>query len=70
MDATTLTLTRRPGEKIQIGEDVTIEVATVRGNRTRLRITAPADRRIRRSELEPFTTEPCPACGQRLCRCD
>jgi carbon storage regulator len=46
-----LVLTRKPGEKITIGHDVTITVVEVTGNRIRLGIEAPSDVRILRSEL-------------------
>jgi carbon storage regulator len=46
-----LVLTRKIGEAIQIGDDVTIEVLEVRGGRVRLGITAPSDVGVHRSEL-------------------
>ena len=46
-----LILTRRPGESIQIGEDIEISVLEIRGNQIRLGINAPADVLVLRSEL-------------------
>jgi carbon storage regulator len=46
-----LVLTRKIGEAIQIGEQVSIEVLEVRGGRVRLGITAPSDVGVQRSEL-------------------
>ena len=46
-----LVLTRKSGEAIQIGDQVTIEVLELRGGRMRLGITAPGDVGVHRSEL-------------------
>ena len=46
-----LVLTRKIGEAIQIGDQVTVEVLEVTGGRVRLGITAPSDVGICRSEL-------------------
>jgi carbon storage regulator len=46
-----LVLTRRVGESVQIGPDVRISVAGVKGNQVRLAIEAPAATRIMREEL-------------------
>ncbi len=46
-----LTITRRPGEKIMIGDDVTIEIVEVSGTTVRVGITAPRERLIYREEL-------------------
>ena len=46
-----LVLTRKIGEAIQVGDEVTIEVLEVRGGRVRLGITAPSDIGVHRSEL-------------------
>ena len=46
-----LVLTRKPGEQITIGNDITITVVEVAGNRIRLGIDAPGDVRILRAEL-------------------
>jgi carbon storage regulator len=47
-----LVLTRKPGERIQIGENVTVVVLRTKGNRVRVGIQAPAKVRIRRGEVE------------------
>jgi carbon storage regulator len=46
-----LVLTRKPGERIHIGSDVTITVIQVQGNRVRLGIDAPRDVLVARGEL-------------------
>ena len=46
-----LSLSRRPGESVFIGDDVSVSVHSVKGNRVRLAIDAPRDVSIRRSEL-------------------
>jgi carbon storage regulator len=46
-----LTISRRAGERILIGDDVVVEVIEVSGGTVRLGITAPRERRIYREEL-------------------
>ncbi len=46
-----LILTRKVGEIIRIGDDVTIRVLEVRGSQVRLGVEAPADVRIFREEV-------------------
>lgn len=46
-----LALTRRTGETIRIGDDVTITIAEIRGNTIRVHIDAPRDVRILREEI-------------------
>lgn len=46
-----LVLTRKIGEAIQFGDNVTVEVLEVRGGRVRLGITAPSDVGIQRREI-------------------
>lgn len=46
-----LTITRRPGEKIMIGDDVVVEIVEVTGTTVRVGITAPRERQIYREEL-------------------
>jgi carbon storage regulator len=47
----TLSLSRRPGEVIVIGDDVEVKVVWVEGDRVRLNITAPPSVRIDRLEV-------------------
>ena len=49
-----LVLSRKPGERIRIGEDIFVEVRRVEGNRVTIAIDAPRDVHILRGELEPF----------------
>jgi carbon storage regulator len=46
-----LVLTRKVGERIRIGDDVTVQVLEVRGGQVRLGLAAPADVRIFREEI-------------------
>jgi carbon storage regulator len=47
-----LVLTRKNGESIEIGDQITITVVKVSGNQVRLGIEAPKDVGIRRSEIK------------------
>ena len=49
-----LVLTRKVGERIQIGNDITLVVTKCAGNRVTLGIEAPKDVRIVRGELEEY----------------
>ena len=49
-----LVLTRKVGERIQIGDNITVVVTKSAGNRVTLGIEAPKDVRIVRGELEKF----------------
>lgn len=46
-----LVLSRKQGEQLKIGDDVTISVIEVRGHRVRLGIQAPGTTRVMRAEL-------------------
>ena len=46
-----LILTRRPGESVKIGDDITITVLAVRGNQLRLGFTAPQNVSVHREEV-------------------
>ena len=46
-----LVLTRKPGERIQIGENVVLEILEVRQGQVRLGIEAPSHVRIFREEV-------------------
>ncbi|HYO26350.1 MAG TPA: carbon storage regulator [Lacipirellulaceae bacterium] len=47
-----LVLSRKIGEKIHVGNDITIEVRRVAGNRVTVAVDAPRDVRILRGELK------------------
>lgn len=47
-----LVLSRKVDEAIQIGDNITVTVIKVKGNTVRLGISAPADVRVMRGELE------------------
>jgi carbon storage regulator len=46
-----LIITRRPGEKIMIGEDIVVEVIEVSGSSVRVGIAAPRSVRVFREEI-------------------
>ncbi|MCC6850348.1 MAG: carbon storage regulator CsrA [Deltaproteobacteria bacterium] len=46
-----LVLTRKVGERIRIGDEVTVQVLEVRGGQVRLGVAAPSDVRIFREEV-------------------
>ena len=46
-----LILTRKIGESVMIGEEVTVTVLDVKGNQVRLGINAPKDVTVHREEL-------------------
>lgn len=50
-DRTSLVLTRMQGEAVEIGDNVTVEVAEIRGGKVRLRFHAPQAVKILRKEL-------------------
>ena len=52
-----LALTRKPGEKIHIGNNIVITVVEIHGNRVRISIEAPDDVRILRGELACWQEE-------------
>jgi carbon storage regulator len=53
-----LVLTRKPGEKIVIGHNITVTVCETEGNKVRIAIDAPRHVRILRAELTDFAKEP------------
>lgn len=46
-----LILTRRTGETMMIGDDVTVTVLGVKGNQVRLGVNAPRDVEVHREEI-------------------
>jgi carbon storage regulator len=46
-----LILTRRVGETLMVGENVTVTVMAVKGNQVRLGINAPKDVEVHREEI-------------------
>jgi carbon storage regulator len=52
-----LVLSRKIGEKIHVGNDITIEVRRVAGNRVTLAVEAPRQVRILRGELKEAAEE-------------
>jgi carbon storage regulator len=53
-----LVLSRKPGEKILIGDGITVTVLEVIGHRVRIGISAPDDVRILRAELADWNESP------------
>jgi len=46
-----LILTRKVGETLKIGHEITVTVLTVKGNQVRIGITAPEDVQVHREEI-------------------
>jgi carbon storage regulator len=55
-----LVLTRKEGERIRIGDDITIIIARVQGDRVRVGIEAPDSIKVVREELLERTPVPAP----------
>jgi carbon storage regulator len=53
-----LALSRKPGEKVVIGNSITVTVVSVTGNKVRLAFDAPDQVRILRAELACRQGEP------------
>jgi carbon storage regulator len=56
-DEAMLILSRKVGERIVIGNDITVVVSRVAGDRVTLGLEAPPDVHILRGELRPFDEE-------------
>lgn len=52
-----LVLTRKPGERIHIGDDIILNVVRVQGGRVRIGIEAPVHCRVLRAELAGTTPQ-------------
>ena len=55
-----LVLSRKPGQKLQIGDDITVTVLEVHGHVLRLGIEAPRDIRVLRGELQDWQAPEAP----------
>lgn len=64
-----LILTRRPGETLHIGDNITVTVLGSQGDQVRLGITAPDDVAIHRSEIyqQIGNVRPVPPVAVRAC---
>jgi carbon storage regulator CsrA len=52
-----LVLSRKAGESIKIGDEITVVINRIAGNRVTLALNAPRNLRIIRGELKPFDDE-------------
>lgn len=52
-----LVLSRKVGERIHVGDNITVEIRRIAGNRVTLALEAPRDVRILRGELEQAARE-------------
>ncbi len=66
-----LVLSRKAGQTIEIGDNITITVTKVGGNQVRIGIDAPMEMPIRRGELQVHrdSSEPDPDAIIRLAQC-
>ncbi|MFN0052061.1 MAG: carbon storage regulator [Planctomycetales bacterium] len=55
-----LVLSRKPGEKIMIGDSIELVVVAVTGNRVKLALAAPTECHIRRAECGQHVQEKLP----------
>jgi carbon storage regulator len=46
-----LILTRRPGESVKIGDDVTVSILGIKGNQVRIGFNAPREVSVHRQEI-------------------
>lgn len=64
-----LVLSRKTGEVVHIGHEVRVQVVSVRGDKVRLGIDAPAAVMVHRSEVyeraENIDRTVCPCCGHK-----
>lgn len=54
-----LVLTRKPQESIEIGENVTVKILAIEGNKVRVGITAPRTINVVRTEISTATGREC-----------
>ena len=66
-----LVLTRRPGEKVVVGDGITVTVVEVTGNKVRVGIDAPDQVRMLRGEFACRQEEPaaCDGPADSACPC-
>ncbi len=64
-----LILTRRTGETIMIGNDITVTVLSVTGNQVRMGVTAPKDVAVHREEVAERIAKQMAAAQQRCSYC-
>jgi carbon storage regulator len=60
-----LVLTRKPGERIQVGADIVVTVLEAVGNKVRIGIDAPENVRVLREELFERADYQCENLGKR-----
>jgi len=53
-----LVLSRKAGQKLQIGDNVTITILEVHGNTVRVGVEAPREIRVLRGELDSWQDQP------------
>ncbi len=51
-----LVLSRKPGERLVIGDDIVLVINKIAGNRVTIAIEAPRDVRVVRGELAPLSS--------------
>jgi carbon storage regulator len=56
-----LVLSRKEQERVKLGDEITVTIVRVSGDKVRLGIEAPKDIRVLRDELVPHDEEPQPS---------
>jgi len=59
-----LILTRRVGETLNIGDDITVTVLGVKGNQVRLGVNAPEDVEVHREEIYKIIQKEKESCNE------
>jgi carbon storage regulator len=60
-----LILTRRVGESLMVGDNITVTVLGVKGNQVRIGVNAPKDVAVHREEIYQRIQEDAPAAGKK-----
>ena len=65
-----LVLSRKVGERIQIGDQISVVIVRINGNAVRVGIEAPTDMTVIRAELQQRTSQPAIATDESDSLCE